>query len=84
MSRLKIFPRKAKERCSVGGYYSKHYDGVNFRQRVKPSKDCLPGHYIVERIIASKGTAKVSLGDKIIVLYIYKKQEIWLEREGII
>ena len=60
MSRLKILPRKAKERCSVGRYYSKQYDRVNFRPRVKPSKEGLPGHFIVERIIAWKGTAKVS------------------------
>ena len=82
MSRLKILPRKAKETCSVGGYYLNHYNGVNFRQRVKPSKECLPGHFIVDRIIASKGTAKVSPRSKIIVLYIYKKQQIWLETEG--
>lgn len=55
-----ILPRKAKGKCSDGGFYSNHFDGINFRERVEPVKQCLPGHFIVERIISSKGRAKVS------------------------
>lgn len=67
MAKQNIFPREAKEKCSVGGFYSNHFDGINFRERVEPVKQCLPGHFIVERIISSRGTVKVSHTNKILI-----------------
>jgi hypothetical protein len=31
-----ILPRKAKGKCSDGGFYSNHFDGINFRERFIP------------------------------------------------
>lgn len=52
----KGYTRKAKEK----GYYANALDGQRiFKERVEAKQQCLPGDFIVERIISSRGRAKV-------------------------
>ena len=63
MAKQSRLTRKCKEKSQVDGFYSDRFDNVNFRERVKASssRKSLPGHFIVERIISARGTAKVRM-----------------------
>ena len=43
----------------MGGFYCNNYDGINFRERIESAKR-LPGHFLVEQIISSRGKVKIS------------------------
>lgn len=53
-----FYTRKAKE-TERGFYVSTYEDEQVFNERVEAKQQCLPGEFIIERIISSRGRAKV-------------------------
>lgn len=54
------YARKAKEKKA--GFYANVYEGQQvFNERVEAKQQCLPGVFIIERIISSRGRDKVGI-----------------------